>query len=120
MQVKIGATSVGQRRGNTTDGYVLIYFSSNLSGESATQPHVRRPYVNQTLVKNLVAPVLALHCGDLEVLDDGDLFALLDGGKFANESMLVNSLVHPRDGQVVPEVEEDHIHQQDGGCRDQQ
>ena len=45
---------------------------------------------------------MALHCGDMDVLDDGDLFAFLDGGKFANDSMLVNSLVHPDTGKSFP------------------
>lgn len=104
MQVKLAATSVGQMRGSEADGYILIYFNANLSGESATQPSSRRPYVTQPLVKGLLAPVLGLHCGEQETLHDGDLFAFLDGGKFGLESVMLGSLVHPDTGKSLPKT----------------
>ena len=102
MQLKIEATTIGKKRGSVDQGYVLVYFHANMSGESATQPWARRPAVAGSVVKNLLAPLLASRGGDS--IHEGDLIVLCDGGKLGLEHALLGAVCNPETGKALAKV----------------
>ena len=76
-------------------GHVLIHLDLNLSGESKTAPHVRTAPFRKDLMTRLITAVTSLRTPDPDcscVIQPGDVYVYLDGGKAGATIETVNRL----------------------------
>ena len=78
---------VGQMMGDDKNGYILIHLDACQLGESQIQPWIRKPSVQTGMVKQLLTAVVEAR-GSASDLGEWDLWAVTDGGKHGNETVL--------------------------------
>ena len=83
----ISNSVVGQMMGDEKNGYILIYIDASQLGESQTQPSVRKASVQNGIVKKLLTAAVEAR-GSASDLGEWDLWAVTDGGKHGNETVL--------------------------------
>ena len=80
---------IGQVRGESSKGFVLIIYDSKTAGESGSTPSERQPQLRPQHVKHLIGGVMSSR--NVDAIDDGDMYAMFDGGRFGDESALMNA-----------------------------